>query len=93
MNTSYYKRNKEAAKYRNTEPSLTDQSQASSTDINIIVTQFLRTGQAPPGAQPVYGDFTEFPTDLRTMFDMARSVREKVDQLPEELRGVPSRSS
>lgn len=86
---SIYRTNKKRAVYHNSEPTLTDQSQAGNTDINIIVTQFLRTGQAPGQQTPVYGDFTEFPNDLREMFDLARSVRAKIDDLPEELQRVP----
>lgn len=84
-----YARNKERAKTINNEPTLTDQSQAENTDINIIVTQFMRTGQAPQGAQPVYADYSEFPTDLKSMFDMARNVKEQVEALPVQLQGIP----
>lgn len=89
IQVSIYKTNKERAIYRNTEPTLTDQSQAANTDINIIVTQFLRTGQAPGQQTPVYGDFTDFPTDLKTMFELARSVKDKIQELPDALQGMP----
>lgn len=73
---SNYKRNKAAAIFNSNKPTKTDQSQASTTDINVIVTQFLRTGHSPGQQQPIYGDFTEFPPDLQTMFQLASSVKE-----------------
>jgi len=73
----------------NNEPTLTDQSQASATDINIIVTQFLRTGQAPQSKQPQYGDFTQLPTDLRGFIEMGRSINEHRANLPDQLREIP----
>lgn len=86
---SNYQINKRKSITINDEPTMTDQSQAAQTDINVIVTQFLRTGQAPGQQTPVYGDFTEFPTDLKTMFDLARSVKDQMQTLPKELQGVP----
>jgi len=76
---------------QNHEPTLTDQSLAGSTDINIIVTQFLRTGQGPQGATPIYADFTQLPEDLRGFIEMGRSIDSLVTQLPEALRGIPVR--
>lgn len=70
-------------------PSLTDQSQAKATDINIIVTQFLRTGQAPQGNPGQYADFTELPTDLRGFIEMGRSIAQHKAALPEQLKDVP----
>jgi len=84
-----YKANKERAKYRSDMPTATDQSQVHSTDINIIVNQFMRTGQAPPGATPIYGDFTELPEDLRGFIEMGRSIGKLTNELPEPLREVP----
>lgn len=73
----------------NNEPTLTDQSQAGQTDINIIVTQFLKTGQAPQGANPIYADFTQLPEDLRGFIDMGRSMNTLKSQLPPQLRELP----
>jgi len=73
----------------NTEPTLTDQSQAQATDINIIVTQFLRTGHAPQARQGQYGDFTQLPTDLRGFIEMGRSISKHQNELPEQLREIP----
>lgn len=86
---SNWKQNKERAKTINTEPSLTDQSQAPNTDINIIVTQFMRTGQAPQGKTPIYGDFTQLPEDLRGFIEMGRSINTLRSALPEQLREIP----
>lgn len=76
-------------KTSNNEPTLTDQSMAAQTDINIIVTQFLRTGQTPQGKQMQYGDFTQLPTDLRGFIEMGRSIEENRSKLPEQLREIP----
>ncbi|WNK14887.1 MAG: internal scaffolding protein [Microvirus sp.] len=73
----------------NTEPTLCDQSQANQTDINIILNQFLKTGQAPGTANPIYGDFTQIPTDLRGFIEMGRSMNTLRSQLPEQLREIP----
>lgn len=87
---SNYKANKAKAIHFNNEPTMTDQSQAEQTDINIIVTQFIRTGQAPSGAaQPIYGDFSELPEDLRGFIEMGRSMNGLIQQLPAELQGIP----
>lgn len=76
-------------KTSNTEPTLTDQSAAGATDINIIVTQFLRTGQTPQSKQMQYGDFTQLPEDLRGFIEMGRSIEENRNKLPEALREIP----
>jgi len=86
---SRYKANKADAVTFNTEPTMTDQSQAAQTDINIIVTQFLRTGQGPMGKTPIYADFSELPHDLRGFIEMGRSIQEHQEQLPEQLKGIP----
>lgn len=84
-----YQINKEAAKYRSDKPSKTDQSQAAQTDINVIVKQFLTTGQIPNQKQPFYADFSILPKDLRGMIDMSRSIRHFMKQLPKELQDMP----
>lgn len=86
---SKWKENKANAVFINTEPTMTDQSQAESTDINIIIHQFLRTGHAPAGKQPIYGDFSELPDDLRGFIEMGRGMTSLVNQLPEQLRDIP----
>jgi len=74
---------------QNNQPTLTDQSGAASTDINIIVTQFLRTGNAPQGKEGYYADFTQLPDDLRGFIEMGRSINTLRSELPEQLRDIP----
>lgn len=87
---SRYKANKQDAIYFNNDPSMTDQSLADHTDINVIVTQFLRTGQVPnPAKQPIYGDFSELPEDTRGFIEMGRSLEGLQAQLPDKLKHIP----
>lgn len=81
--------NQHLGRTENNEPTLTDQSQAKATDINIIVTQFLRTGHAPQARIGQYGDFTQLPTDLRGFIEMGRSISQHREQLPEALQEIP----
>ena len=81
--------NQHLGRTENNEPTLTDQSAAKATDINIIVNQFLRTGQQPAGRQKHYADFTELPTDLRGFIEMGRSIAKHQAELPEQLREIP----
>lgn len=76
---------------RTTKPSLTDQSMAKDTDLNVIVGKFLKGHPAPGSARtPIHGaDLYDFPTDLREAIEMARSLDEKRAQLPEQLRDMP----
>lgn len=74
----------------NTEPTMTDQSQASETDLNVIMRKYGVSGRVPATtAQPMYGDFTNLPTDLRDMIETSRTIKEKRSQLPKELREMP----
>lgn len=85
-----YRENKRKAVTYNDEPTLTDQSAAKDTDLNVIVNQFLVHGQAPGNSsEPMYGyDFTDYPGDLRGYIESARQVRYHHAQLPEELRSL-----
>lgn len=71
----------------NTEDSLTNQSDASEADINILVKKFGITGQLPQitGLQPLYGDFTS-GDDYRTMLDRVNAAREAFEQIPAHIR-------
>lgn len=83
----FYALNKANSRTKNTEPSLTDQSQARETDINVIVGRFGVSGQMPgTGANPMYGDFSNFPEDLRTMIETARSIDRLRGNLPDALK-------
>lgn len=91
---SRYRENKKAAITHNIDTatgevmaSVTDQSQAHDTDINVIVGRFLKTGGGvtSPG-KPMYGDFSELPDGLRGFIRTAQSLNSYRNQLPESLR-------
>lgn len=86
---SNWAKNKIAAIFINTEPTLTDQAGARDTDINVIVAQFGIHGQAPgaPG-DPIYGDFTGLPQGLRESIETARRLDIYKNQLPDALKGM-----
>lgn len=87
---SNYKRNKLKARFFNTEPSATDQSQANDTDVNVIVKRYAITGTAPGAAhEPMYEDFTSIPGNLRDMIEQTRSVAKLRRTLPAPLREMP----
>lgn len=86
-----YQKNRTKAQFKNTEPTMTDQSMARETDINVIVGRFMKTGLPPVtlGRQPIFADFTGLPHDLRAAIEMARSIDGLRHQLPKELRDMP----
>lgn len=90
MRTDRYKQRKDAAIYRNTEPTLTDQSSAKDTDVNVIMKTYAIHGQAPgTNKQPMHGvDFTELPNDLREFIETGRTLNEHMARLPKELRDL-----
>lgn len=66
---------------------MTDQSQAHDTDINVIVKRYGVFGQAPGiDKEPIYGDFSDLPTDLRGFIEMGRTLEDERARLPEPLR-------
>lgn len=66
---------------------MTDQSQAHDTDINVIVKRYGVFGQAPGiDKEPIYGDFSDLPTDLRGFIEMGRTLDDERARLPEPLR-------
>lgn len=71
-------------------PTLTDQSQAHETDINVIVGKFgignTVMGNANP---PMYEDFSELPTDLRGFIESRTRLEEARLALPDKLRDIP----
>ena len=72
---------------RDETPSLTDQSQARETDINVIVSRMGITGMVPGNPQePLYGDWTKFPRDLREYIETARTIDSLKEKLPAPLR-------
>lgn len=70
-------------------PTMTDQSAAATTDLNVIVNQFLKTGTSSSKGNPRYGDFSDLPTDLRGIIETARSVTKLRSNLPPQLRDLP----
>lgn len=70
----------------NNEPSMTQQSDRDSTDINIIMKRYGATGQMPTVIEPgKYGDFSQV-TDYRTALDTLRHADEKFLDVPAEIR-------
>lgn len=85
-----YAINKQRAIYRDTTPTLTDQAGADASNINIIVGQQLITGYAPGAPKPpLFGDFSNFPRDLRETLELSQAAKSIRNQLPVELRNVP----
>lgn len=71
----------------NNEPTMTDQSGADDTDINVIVKRYGVYGTVPQGKkQARFGeDYSELPDDLAGFIETARSVDSLRNNLPEEL--------
>lgn len=83
----YYYENRLRARTVNNQPSLTEQSMAKDTDINIIVQKFRTTGRVPGSdTEPMSGDFTEMPEDLRGFIECAKSMMDHRAKLPLQLR-------
>jgi len=86
----YYQKNRLRAQTVNTEPTMTEQSGAAATDINLIVKSFKVTGRVPGATTaPIAGDFTGLPQDLRGMIETSRSIKAKRGNLPKALREMP----
>lgn len=85
---TYYER-KALLRTRTTTPTMTDQSEAAGTDINIVLGHMLATGHPPREKEPIYGDFSELPEDLRGFIHQARSIGRRRTQLPPQLREMP----
>jgi len=69
------------------EPILTDQSYKKSTDINVIMSQYAKTGMLPqyPSKNPVYIDETLIP-DVLTSFNVVNRAQELFQELPAIVR-------
>lgn len=89
MNIQAYYERKKKLRTVTTKPTMTDQSMAKDTDLNVIVGKFLK-GQLPNGAaqKPMYGDFTQYPPDLKGFIDISRDLYRYRQQLPGELRDM-----
>lgn len=83
-----YAKNKLQARTKCVKPTLTDQSQATETDRNVIVQRFLQHGQMPGTAKnPLYADFSALPEDLRGFIHQAKRLATLKNRLPKALRG------
>lgn len=70
----------------NNEESMTQQSDAKDTDINVIMQRYKVTGQIPlPRIAPNYGDFSEV-TDYREALERVQYANEVFNSLPAKLR-------
>jgi len=84
-----YYTNRKRARTINTTPTMTDQAGARETDINVIVGQFQISGMVPGATgEPMNGDFTNLPTDLREMIELARAMPDIRKALPDKLRDM-----
>lgn len=73
---------------KNTEPSLCEESHATETDINVIMSRYERTGQLPQVlGQPLFGDFTEMP-DYRQAVTQIRQAEEAFLEVPAKVRAL-----
>lgn len=88
---SNYHKNKAAAVFKNTDPTLTAQDQAADTDINVIVRRHTTTGMVNgTSKEPIYEDFSNLPRGLRDMIVTARSLDRVRKELPPGLRDLPT---
>lgn len=66
--------------------SLTLQSEAAATDINLIIQNWTRTGIMPTSSrQPRFGDFTEV-NDFQSALHAVQDAQETFNQLPPSIR-------
>lgn len=89
MNTpklSPYMKKRARLRFKSTQPTATDQSEAMTTDINVVIGYMLKTGEMPSERKGIYGDFTELPTDLKGFIDTARSMGRHRNRLPKALQ-------
>lgn len=88
MLSDRYNSRKQAARFKNTKPSETDQSQAKATDLNVIVARFGVSVRSI-NADPKFGmDLTTWPNDLRETFETAKSLKDARAQLPSQLQDL-----
>lgn len=69
------------------EPSMTEQHFKDECDINNIVKSFQATGVLPQGnREPLFADFSEFPTDLQSSQQYFDDAAARFMELPATLR-------
>lgn len=82
-----YAENKARSKILTIGTTMTDQSGAAATDINIIVAKMNQTGMMPQTSkQGFYADMSEIPTNLRDMLELSNSMEQNRNSLPDALR-------
>lgn len=70
----------------NNEPTMTDQSAASQTDLNLILQRYAQSGTLNShGKEPMYMDWTEYPEDYRDFIHKSREIDNIRQRLPKEL--------
>lgn len=66
--------------------SRTQQHQLHDTDINVIVSRFIKTGTMPDVPMPTTADFTESVTDFQTAMNMIVAAERSFMSLPSNVR-------
>jgi len=75
------------ARTHNTEPTMTDQSGARETDLNVILTRYAQSGTIQShGKEPIYEDWTKYPEDFRGYIHQSRETARLRDKLPDQLK-------
>lgn len=69
----------------NTEKSLTQQSMANEADINRIVKKY-NPEEIVGNRKPKFGDFSEIPTDLQDILQLAQQAKDSFALIPPEIR-------
>jgi len=83
----FYALNKANSRTVNNKPTLTDQSAAKETDRTNIVNRIKVHGQyLGSSKEPIYGDFTRIPHNLRDLLNLVRNKGKLRASLPPELR-------
>ncbi|QXP08023.1 MAG: internal scaffolding protein [Arizlama microvirus] len=76
-----------AARTINNEPTLTDQSGAAETDLNIILARYMQSGTLMShNKEPMYEDWTDLPEDFRGFIETGRQIEALTLQLPDALK-------
>lgn len=87
-NTRHAKRARALAT-KNSMPTMTDQSQADDTNVNVIVKKMSITGPRTGPGNAQYGDYSTLPSHLRGWIELGRSLDTNRQQLPPQLQNLP----
>ncbi|QXP07993.1 MAG: internal scaffolding protein [Arizlama microvirus] len=73
----------------NNEPTLTDQSGAAETDLNVILKRYSQSGTIQShGKEPMYEDWTQYPEDFRGYLHTAMEAKRLRAALPDKLQNL-----